>query len=1413
MRKMKRKTMQAITLILTLAMTLSLFTGVPTMGEETDGTITFTDVLTRKTLFDGSAAIEAEDIIVNPNMFGSVEIESASGGKRAIVKASNLTQPADGTSAGLGFEVVADAAASYSVWMRHVNLNGGTDSVWVSLNDSKYSYKTINAGYSADTNDYKWMNIGTLTAEAVGDVLKFRIISRETCIYDKFIITRHQTYVPTGMGDFPVQQFAAVQGSVILEAEDVIVDTNMIGTAEVASASGGKRAIVKACYSTTPEIARMPGLGFEVLTEQPGTYSVWMRHINTDGGTDSMWLSVNGSAYSYKGIDAGDSVDTHDYKWMNIASVTVANAGEKVAIRIVSRERCIFDKFIITRNETYVPTGMGEVPPEQYESFAATNGSVMIEAEDVIVNSSLVSEVAAESASGGKKVNAIAINMTQPADLALAGLGFEVSADEIGEYALWARVIVLSGGSDSIWASLNTTSYVNKLLGSDYSVDNDDYKWVKIGSVTTTTANEDFLIRLIPRELAVYDKFILTTNALFIPTGTGSLPTTSAGEPAILPSGVYPLPSVTPPAEHPRVMFRESDLEVIRDNMEAAEIAPAITKFNEYVAQTFTGILPAESYEGKGNYSQDGLAIIEAKAFDYALNGNETSGQAAIDAMFNYLETYEYPHVADNSRQTGHMLFTTAEVYDWCYPLMTDDEREEMVVLAQTHSITMEVGFPPGAQSAFDSHGGEMQFMRDWLAFAIATYDEYPDMYNYVGGRFFSEYVEPRNYWYESETHSQGNSYGTSSRHEPELWGQWLIYRMSGQTPYSADMGQLNYEWIYKRRPDGQLLREGDDYNENLKLKNTYWYTLAGPLFYASSFYEDPILKKEFFRESGFNNFDNWAWSRTPVQYIVFNDPTIGTEDKATLPLTKYFPEPSGSMVARTGWNMGMNSPDVLAYMKIGGHYSSDHAHRDAGNFQIYYKGALASESGWYELYNTDHDVNYNKTAAAHNTFLIETEDNPDGDQRTYTSAMMTGNDTAEVLAQEFGPDIQYPEYSYISGDIANTYSDDVSEAIRSMIFMPLEDEDHPAAFVVFDKITTDSATATKKFLLHMQEEPTISGNVSTITRVEDGYNGKLVNQTLLPANASITKLGGEDQRFWFKGENHYILQELNEDFEFGGYEFDTPIVNTASSIEMGWGRIEITPTASNTTDYFLNVMYVGDADSTAPVEQATLIETDSFAGAKILNRVAMFNKNKARTNSTVTFTVPGSETALKVNVAGLVAGTWQIKVGDEIIGTQIASADGGIIYFTAPAGNYELTYLNATADKTFTNSGAPEVEGIDVMYNSNYLYTEVKPTMIGGEIIVPLNELAEAMGATVTWSEDLSTATITNGETTIVITKDSLTAYVDGVATTLPAAATMVSDSFAVPAEFVAQTLGATVSWDSYGKLLKITYTAPVAS
>ena len=223
---------------------------------------------------------------------------------------------------------------------------------------------------------------------------------------------------------------------------------------------------------------------------------------------------------------------------------------------------------------------------------------------------------------------------------------------------------------------------------------------------------------------------------------------------------------------HPRLMFRAEDLEVIRANLEAPENSYAYEEYKKLVATECDGAIKGElSYNEIGKI----LTTIESKAFEYALNGDPVVGCDAINAIANVMLTATYSHIPDSSRPMGQVMMTAAEVYDWCYDLMTDEIKAAFVAACESIVTPgMEMGFPPAKQGTISGYGSEGQVLRDWLAFAIATYDEYPDIYEFVAGEIFDKFVPVRDYYYKSGAIHQGNNYGPY-RFNFDLWSAWLF--------------------------------------------------------------------------------------------------------------------------------------------------------------------------------------------------------------------------------------------------------------------------------------------------------------------------------------------------------------------------------------------------------------------------------------------------------------------------------------------------------------------------------------------------------------------------------------------------------------------------------------------------------------
>src|SRR5690606_24845884 len=170
--------------------------------------------------------------------------------------------------------------------------------------------------------------------------------------------------------------------------------------------------------------------------------------------------------------------------------------------------------------------------------------------------------------------------------------------------------------------------------------------------------------------------------------------------------------------------------------------------------------------------------------------------------------------------------------------------------------------------------------------------------------------------------------------------------------------------------------------------------------------------------------------------FLLLNDPGIKAESsRASLPLTMDFGPILGSMVARTGWNIGMKSNDAVAEIKGGGYIFGNHQHSDAGSIQLYYRGFQFGDLGAYRFYGTPYDFNFQKRSISHSMMLVvdpeekflETESN-DGGTRFNQTAPLTPEEVqsnpwfrnGQVVSSSFGPSDLKPSFSYFSVDLAS---------------------------------------------------------------------------------------------------------------------------------------------------------------------------------------------------------------------------------------------------------------------------------------------------------------------------------------------------------------------------------------------------------
>lgn len=113
--------------------------------------------------------------------------------------------------------------------------------------------------------------------------------------------------------------------------------------------------------------------------------------------------------------------------------------------------------------------------------------------------------------------------------------------------------------------------------------------------------------------------------------------------------------------------------------------------------------------------------------------------------------------------------------------------------------------------------------------------------------------------------------------------------------------------------------------------------------------------------------------------------------------------------------------------------------------------------------------------------------------------------------------------------------------------------------------------------------------------------------------------------------------------------------------------------------------------------------------------------------------------------------------------------------------------------------------DNITVKVNGARIQFDAQPRIENDRTIVPIRAIAEALGFYVDWKAETQTASISKGDTTIVVTVDSNIARVNGKEVTLDMPAVIREDRTMIPLRFVSEALGCTVDWFGKNKIVAI--------
>ena len=842
----------------------------------------------------------------------------------------------------------------------------------------------------------------------------------------------------------------------------------------------------------------------------------------------------------------------------------------------------------------------------------------------------------------------------------------------------------------------------------------------------------------------------------------------------------YKDPAETPKSfDHPRVLFNSNDVPQILANIEDEKNALAKTNFMSLVTTSTTGklqstdtITPA-AFEWT-NYNSTVLRVIEAKALYYAiykdsglvsLDEARLRGYEAIYAMKNYLLTFDTQWKAsDQCRLYGEMMYYSALVYDWCYDLLTEEDKTQFILGVQnlacdgtnnmpwakregatgtangvalnTHEARkLEGGFPALAkesQSRLTGHGAEAQVLRDYFSFAIAIYDEESSWYDYVGGLIYQDYVDARNHFYSSGFYPDGSGGYNQYRYLCDLYNAWLFRGMGVELPYVAeDMETVVHGMFAMETVNGYQFATADGAGLSSYGQSRLPDNLGDCALISSYLFNDNVALAAAHYvldyRWGRGSFSGSQLCTSAANYLILTSNGLKpAEDyREKIDNVEYHGAYQQQIVTRNS----KDDDSVVVLMQGAQHLPGGHTHQSAGSFQIWYKGILTRDDGLYDAYGSDHHHYYHAAAVAHNTLLIFNPARKDlgtepvgragyynGGQRAFLSIPATYtpwiNDDRFSSGKLIGwetDNAEDPTYVYFANDLTNAYETDTVDYVeRSFMTVYPDDGETPMVMFVFDNITADKPHFQKTFLLQCATAPVVDYENSTVT-IDNG-EGKLVLTSLL-GNDSIKAYGRTSKdgvvmpdEYFDSHPNDYMAER----FYLSGQDKNllpggaSSIGDKHSDLSVVWGHVEIQPEANSNTNQLMNVLYVADSGTTVSATPR-LIEGNYLTGATFKNYTSVFLTDAMHSAEAVSFTATaddGIET-MTYYVGGLADGEWKVFIDGEQIYNK--DEDGNDANFIISKEGRLLTFTGKVGEVTIEPDTSNRPMGaVSLSYNLN---------------------------------------------------------------------------------------------------------------
>ncbi len=379
------------------------------------------------------------------------------------------------------------------------------------------------------------------------------------------------------------------------------------------------------------------------------------------------------------------------------------------------------------------------------------------------------------------------------------------------------------------------------------------------------------------------------------------------------------------------------------------------------------------------------------------------------------------------------------------------------------------------------------------------------------------------------------------------------------------------------------------------------WSAFQASAPFVAKYLNDPLAQdvtNKAFAQNAYNY--GHVWQR------LFTDPTVKAETPQALKLPlAYLLKGAGHVFMRSSWN----DPNATWAFFGAGKHIAGHQHDDEGHFLISRQGGLVSKAGGKGIGN-DSDHYWGGSLVFNILTIFDPKEsfrrNNNNENDGGLKRLVYNNSQVErghITAYEHNK-----HFTYAAADLTKAYRSNKAKAVsRQFIYLRRQQSNDDEYFVIFDRVQSTQADYAKHFMLHMPEEPQISGEQKEITaghvythsgenlistwlsmpndfgdkvKVQSTGQSRLFLRTLLPEQAVITKRGGAGHKNW----GHPLEPSAQYDHHNKGRD-KGPVSN--------W-RLEIAAPL-NEQSYFLHVFQVCDS-GTKKMDEVQLIKNGKQA-------------------------------------------------------------------------------------------------------------------------------------------------------------------------------------------------------------------------